>query len=113
MVQRRPYPSRSGFFGVLMLSEREWLCHNAVPGSGASAHCAGCHAGEWVSAPRRGEGVIARAVGGRRWAYDGQCPDGDADKAVAQGGNVVLVTQNNANTYGTWLYGEAYRCPPQ
>ena len=35
------------------------------------------------------------------------------DKAVAQGGNVVLITQNNANPYGTWLYGEAYRCPPQ
>ena len=27
------------------------------------------------------------------------------------GGSVVLVTQHDANPWGTWMYGEAYRCP--
>lgn len=35
------------------------------------------------------------------------------EDAVRSGANMVLITQQTANVYGTWLHGEAYVCPGQ
>ena len=78
MVQRRPYPSRSGFFGVLLLLSVSGCATTPSPEAARvrvvqdATQVSGCQL------LGGGEGVIARAVGGRRRAYNGQCPDGDA-----------------------------------
>jgi hypothetical protein len=113
MVQRRPYPSRSGFFGVLMLLSVSGCATTPSPEAARvrivqdATQVSGCQLLGEVKGSSLAPlvGVVGHTMDNARTEM--------RDKAVAQGGNVVLITQNNANTYGTWLYGEAYRCPPQ
>lgn len=111
MVQRRPYPSRRGFFGVLMLLSVSGCATTPTP---EAAQVRLVNEVSQVAACRRLGEVRGRSTA-PMIGWTAHTIDNARTKlregAVKQGGNTVLVTQSAPDVYGTSMYGDAYACP--